>query len=275
MHPLRTMGLVPPTVLCLLSVVAPATHVVGEEVSGFKPAMFHDGGRSLQNRIAFPLGNEDIAVTISCEALVSEWGRFLENSCFLQDDALDTYVGAIRKAVGHTRITPAYIDGRRSRIWFQYTVEFVRSDGQTVIRAYEHHGRSIDRLGSDYTAPQRYDDPRYAHCAEFVGGSVWVSTTVDVAGLPRNAEVLTDGVSGNCRHALRRFIEQSRYVPAFHGGYPVEAISVEVFGSGGLRPLFSWRPRPPMRSSAVCGRARGVHEGFRDPERIVCGSAGR
>lgn len=218
--------------LCLMLLTL---HVLAEDIPVFEPAAFYDDDRSLKNKINFPDTEGNVKVLIHCDASVEKRGRLDMARCLAKDDTLAEYESAILVATNKVvTMVPAMENGRPVEVWFQFSVFFERNNGVESIQVYPHQFLNFDEYGLDYSGPQRYSSRDssfpWSLCRQGFVHKVWISMTVDEAGVPGEIEVLDqDNYPDTCAKAAQNYMSQGKYIPAIQNGRPVKAKYLEIF----------------------------------------------
>lgn len=199
----------------------------------FRPANFYDGKKSLQSRIKFPEWDGDITVSIRCDALLYKYGTIKKwNFCFTEDDKYDIFSKAIMDAAEFAKLSPAQVDGKNKKVWFQYLVTFHKKDGKKMIVMYPNYGLEIDKFGPYYTSAQRYtaDLRSYFNKCRRPNTNIWISATIDEKGIPRDVKAVSSDVGGEkCAKNLAYKFKKGKFIPAMAEGRPVASKYVESF----------------------------------------------
>ena len=201
-----------------------------DAVPSFAPANFVEGERSLKNLIRFPKVQGDLSVVVNCTSIGSAKGRIREAKCSATGDPSQKFAIAVSRRTRSARITPAIVDGKNEQVDFQFSVVFKRTGETETIDVYTNNRKNLDRFGPDYVSAQRYSpyelpDVCKARRASFLILEIAVVTK---EGRVKESDLHVDsiGIAKICETSLREITRNSRFVPAFHDGLPVESVWV-------------------------------------------------
>jgi hypothetical protein len=213
----------------------------GEEPRNFNPADFDTESEDfIANRFEFPDIEGDLSLLIRCQSRVSRSGRMSKSNCFALNDVERLFAIAIEKAAGKSSVTPAIIDGKKTKVWFEYAVRVAQEGDRRWTRFYPNWGLNANHYGTDYVAAQPYaiwewpDDCWWPNEPFFV----LISVLVRSDGTSQDAEVYTagDSASSKCTAAIRKIALNRSYLPAFVEGKPADAKFLEAWWRGPGRP---------------------------------------
>lgn len=219
------------TIFVLLLMISEA-HALDD----FSPARFTDSKYSLQNKIKFPQVDGDISILVVCDAELSRSGRFRLTVCFSERDnqQIVAFEKAVHRAAKFSRIQSAKINGRGKKVWFQYSVEFIKTGDRKSVNVYANHGHDSHRYGKEYTSAQRYKEGSRSY---FLGciwkTNVWVKAIIDEKGIPTSSEIIGGNGTKQCKKSLKKSILKGEYIPATFNSKPVPSVYVESFFSIG------------------------------------------
>ena len=230
-------------VLLIYVCLAPLDNSFAEMPQNFSPASFDTGlDDFIGNKITLPNIEGDVSLLIRCESRVSRSGRMSKNNCFALNNAERNYAVTIEKAADKSRVKPATIDGKATKVWFEYAVRIIREEHNRSAQFYPNWGINFSNYGTDYISAQPYtiwewprqcwwpDEPFF----------VLVSVLVISDGTAKDAEVYASGdsASSECTAAFKKLALGRNYVPAFVNGKPVDAQFLE--------PWFRMPGRPDL-----------------------------
>lgn len=217
-------------ILAVFALVAMAPMAVADDeaIERFTSANFVEGKRSLKNLIKFPKAKGDLSIVVTCTSIGTAKGRIREAKCSGADDPDQKFAIAVSRRTKSARITPATVDGRNEEVDFQFSVVFTRSGETETMDVYTNNRKNLDRFGPDYVSAQRYSpyelpDVCKYHRASFLIIEIAVVTK---EGRVKESDLHVDsiGIANVCETSLREITRNSRFVPAFHDGLPVESV---------------------------------------------------
>ena len=220
------------TPLCLALLVG-WLPVLAEETPTFTPAHFAEGENTIESLVKFPRGSKDVDVKIKCDSVVTNDAKLERVVCYAPDRHKRSYKDAIYKIVEDVELVPATVNGTPETVVMQYTVHFVRKDGEQSISVYSNHGFDSKKYGNEYSGVQRYDWGRWSskgcrrHYRRFI-----VTTEALVGSDGRLQEyklIKGNHVLGACEEDLENHIKTGSYIPAMKDGAPVQARFVETY----------------------------------------------
>jgi hypothetical protein len=191
------------------------------------PADFHSPHNRLQKRITFPYGDNDVAIVVLCEAIITERGRFDSTMCRMRNGQTRAYERAIVRSAASARAAPARVNGVATQVWVQFSVFFERTNEKTSITVYGHHFLETELYGVEYTAPQRYTFPPWPDCE--LQDYVWIAYTVDRSGRASDLALNHGKTPAKCADQFSRRVLNSQYIPAFQRSRAVSAKVLEPF----------------------------------------------
>lgn len=197
----------------------------------YSPADFMEGEKTLHARIKFPKWDEDIALSVRCDARLSRYGTILSNWCFANGDKYAVFEKEIHRAAKRAKLNPAMVDGMKEAVWFQYIVTFYKKGKERAITIHPNYGLEADKSGRDYTSPQRYSKGvRYFfNRCRLARTKIWIKARIDEKGKAHDVE-LVDGNGGNrCIKNLTYKFALGKFIPAHLDGKPVSALYMEAF----------------------------------------------
>lgn len=198
----------------------------------FEPAGLKDSEASLERKIKFPKGiansDADVSVVIRCDAYIKRNGKLSSNMCYEEGEAHYPYVIQINRAAKKSRFRPGRVNGAARITYFQYFVVFTKKGAQTLIEVIGNSGLEVERLGLDYTSPQRYREKG----SNFGGGcslnqKATVNAFVSKEGQVSKVQVVGDSVSERCAESLTKSFLNQKYIPAMVNGQAIDAFYSE------------------------------------------------
>jgi len=188
-----------------------------------RPAQFSDSANSLQNLIKFPKINGDVNLTLHCEAVVLEDGRFGPISCSGMTEEKLPFWEAISEANYIAQIVPAKLRNVSRAVRFIFSLNFVKQGGATIITALPNHGLNVAELGLDYSAAQPVLRRRYSRYLKGCSGrnGHFIEVHIDTNGEPSNPTLILSATDNKCNDDAIKFVEEKEYIPAFKGKSPV------------------------------------------------------
>jgi hypothetical protein len=199
---------------------------------------FEEADKRLVNRIEFPDVSGKVSAMISCYSIIQKSGRMKDTGCYMKDNFDQQFAAAIIKAAKKASMTPAIINGEKSRIYMQYRVEFIADGDDRQMHLYPNPGytENVEAYGPDHVAGQRAigKEPWQDVCPQRAKYLVLVRAYLGEDGHPENPSV--ERLSGimptpDCQNAIKETILNSAYTPAMADGYPVPSTFVETFGN--------------------------------------------
>jgi hypothetical protein len=172
----------------------------------------------------------DLSVVVTCTSTGSAKGRIREAKCSATNDPSQKFALAVSRKTKSSRITPATVDGKDEEVDFQFSVVFTRVGETETIDVYTNNRKNLDRFGPDYVSAQRYSPYELPDDCKLRRLSFLILevAVVTVEGTVRESDLHVDevGIAKTCDVALRAITKNSRFVPAFHEGLPVESVWV-------------------------------------------------
>lgn len=204
-----------------------------DEAVLYSPAGFADTDKPLPTLIQFPGAKKDVDVQMRCDTVVTDTGALTRIVCYGPDRRKMSYKNAIYDVIRDVEFVPATINGEAKTVIMQFSLHFVRKDGDEHIYLYPNHGHDADRYGTDYTGVQRYDWGQWSshecrgHHRRYLVGT---RATIGADGSYLNHK-LTKGKQslGPCEADINQHVISGSYIPAMKDGVPVEAEFVETF----------------------------------------------
>ena len=206
----------------------------GDEI---KPAKFYEDGKDFLSKIDFPEKSFEGTVVVRGAADISK-GGLSTALVFYTDtknrDIFKPYEDAIRKAFGpRIKVLPATVNGKRKRVWINFSVVFEKNQEQNSINIYQNLLYNTNSYGNNYIDPQRFVLGRFPDACRKnrygEGSMVWLAANIDENGIPSNSRIVTGEASGGCKRKLIELLSKSSFIPAQYEGKFVSATYVEVW----------------------------------------------
>lgn len=217
------------TRLVLIICLANSSHSSG---AADRPGGFREDRRSLESYIEYPEGLPAGNYVLFCAGDLLENGRLRSVTCHSGTSQHEKLMRAIRRIAERAenmRLSPAQLDGKRARVWFNFSVLFAESG---LVKVVPNHLLNATQYGFNYTSAQRgtrgHPFPSCGRTTLLIG-----RVEIDADGTARNANVaISDEVeSDRCHESVRRVLEESRYIPAMADGKFVPSTYEEIFFS--------------------------------------------
>lgn len=210
----------------------------------FIPAQLSGTDRSLENTVKFPRsvakGKKDVNLMIRCNALINRKGRFKKNFCLDNVGGRSLYATRVNNAAKSAVINPAYVDGKKTDVWFQYYVVFTKKGSGTLVEVIGNSGLQVDSYGLDYSSPQRIRNARLkmgTGCR--TNASAYINAVIDANGVPVDVDVIADKQNKRCAKRLTTQFYKQRFIPAFVNGEAIKAYySEEIFAEPIVKEAF-------------------------------------
>lgn len=205
--------------------------------TSFEPAGLKDSDASLERKLKFPRGvagsSVDVSVVIRCDAYIRRNGKLGSNMCYEDGKAHYPYVVQINKAAKKARFIPGKVDGISRNTYFQYYVVFTKRGSQTLVEVIGNSGLEVERLGFNYTSPQRYREKGSNFgigCS--LNQKATVNAFVNKRGEVLKVDVVGDDISERCVESLTKSFLNQKYIPAMVNGHAIDAFySERIFRS--------------------------------------------
>lgn len=202
------------------------------DTMSFEPAGLKDSDASLDRVIKFPKGiansDVDVSMVIRCDAYIKRNGKLSSNMCYEKGKAHYPYVIQINRAAKRARFRPGKVNGASRTVYFQYFVVFTKKGAQTLVEVFGNSGLEMERLGLDYTSPQRYREKGSTFgrgCS--LNQEATVSAFVNKLGQVSRVQVVGDNVSERCVTSLTKSFLNQKYIPAMVDGQAIDAFYSE------------------------------------------------
>jgi hypothetical protein len=203
----------------------------------FTPANFSDDSDSLQNLIQFPNFNENIDVLVRCSSELSRFGGFQTLVCLpVQYPEL---LQAIADVIFDAKMTPARREGSRVGVKVTFSVRFVKVGSSEDIFVYPNFGLDTERLGLNFTAPQRVMRdlrPGGDECLFQDFGDYWAGVLVSQEGSALDVSISQPhNLTDRCVVEHSRLIRTFLFIPAVVDGVAAQATYYEQSPLAGTR----------------------------------------
>lgn len=202
------------------------------EGTNFKPAKFKKNIKGLEKKIKYP-DDPYYGKTVIRVAAESHPGGYLWPIFFYRDSAQDQafipYEESVKKIIRLLKVTTPKVNGRRNKVWFNFSVIFDNSDGKKEVRIVPNFLYNENKYGENYSDPQRIITKRSFPSECGVGNTLWMASTIDQNGKALDSRVIEGEGSRECREQLKKLMLASDYMPARHEGNFVPATYIEAF----------------------------------------------
>lgn len=223
--------------LAIILIIPTFTHYSLAQEDVFTPANFTDEPDSLQNLIQFPNFSENIDVLVRCSSELSRFGAFQTLVCLpVQYPEL---LQAIADVIFDAEMNPARRDGSRVGVKLTFSVRFVKDGTSENIFAYPNFGLDTERLGLDFTAPQRVIRdlrPGGDECLFQDFGDYWAGVLVSEQGIAMDVSIAQPhNLTERCVVEHSRLISTFLFIPAMADGMAAQASYYEQSPLAGTR----------------------------------------
>ncbi len=203
----------------------------------FIPANFTDDRDSLQNLIEFPDISENIDVLVRCSSELSRFGSFQTLVCLpVQYPVL---LQAIADVIFDAEMSPARRDGSRIGVKVPFSIRFVKDGASENIFVYPNFGLDTERLGLNFTAPQRIIRdlrPGGDECLFQDYGDYWSGVLVSEVGESMEVSISQPhNLTERCVAEHSRLISTFTFIPAMADGMAAQATYYEQSPLAGVR----------------------------------------
>ena len=219
-------------ILCLPAAAdeaPPATDETGQYIA----ARFADTDEPLESLVKFPGARKDVDVQMRCDAVITDATALNRIVCYGPDRKKMSYKNAIYDVIKEVSFVPATINGEARTVIMQFSLHFVRQDGEQNIYLYPNHGQDADRYGTEYSGVQRYDWGQWSshecrgHHRRYIVGT---RATIRADGSYQDHKLFKGKQEiGPCEENINEHIKTGSYIPAINDGVPVQAQLVETF----------------------------------------------
>lgn len=207
------------------------------EDNSVSPARFFENGKELLSKMEFPKDNFNGTVIIRGAAKISKGGKPTILVFYTDSENIELfkpYINAISKAFGpRIKVAPAIVNGKKRRVWFNFSVVFESSQGKETISVHENLLYNMDSYGRNYIDPQRYNFkpfPRDCRSNTFGGPStVWAAANIDEYGNPTAPRIFAGEASARCKKELIKLLSKGSFIPAQYEDKFVSATYVEAW----------------------------------------------
>ena len=221
----------------------PIGAAVAQGSATFTPAALSEGDHSLSAGLKTPLGRPsgNYDVTLRCQVIVEPTGSTRSPRC-LVIERYETFRFEVERALTITTMAPARIDGAPVRVLMNLLVGY-RCAETCLPVVTANHGQNVSDFSSGYSAPQPIlDEDRWyqgfgeklawaagENGPEEVGGVRFViSARIDEAGTTSQRRVdaeypgSADRDYATIAQRAADSLQDTRYIPGFYQGEPVE-----------------------------------------------------
>lgn len=214
-------------VAMLLFVLASADEGTAADAASssvYVPADLLNSSRPLSSLISHPKAPATWDRFIRCATYINKSGRYSRTYCLFEDPEARRYGQAIVRKLAKARATPAYVDGRKVKVWLQFAVLF-GSDGKEIV-VIPNHNRDVISFGANYQGPQRYT--RLERCGQ-TKYSVFVRYTVSETGEVISATASSKSENLEQIERVRSCFMRAKYIPARMNSEAIEATVEEEY----------------------------------------------
>jgi len=214
---------------------------------GFAPAVFVQGGKSIEAALFAPRRVDNVDRTIFCSAVVGIRGRIQEQLCNWSFENKQ-YAPTLNQAAGIARFKPATVNGKAVVAYIKYSVRVSHADGKAQFEVFPHHFANEQFHGDDYIAAQSYSSGNKLDIAgSHFFGKPWIQENVPVRcvrssrvfmqfkvnreGAVEDLSTIDGSRPKKCIEPVKAAVMAGQYIPAFDGGKPVESVYVEKYYS--------------------------------------------
>ncbi|MCZ6640843.1 MAG: hypothetical protein O7F71_04660 [Gammaproteobacteria bacterium] len=190
----------------------------------YVPADLLSSSRPLSSFISHPKTRATWDRFIRCETYIDKSGRYRRTYCPFADPEARLYGRAIVRKLAKARATPAYVDGRRVKVWLQFAVLF-GSDGKEIV-VVPNHNRDVISFGANYQAPQRYTRPEGCGHTKY---SIFLRYTVSESGEIIGATASSKSQNLEQIERVRSCLMRAKYIPARMNLEAIEATVEEEY----------------------------------------------
>ena len=195
------------------------------------PARLREDEGSIESRLRIPDGLEWGSYDVHCEVRVLATGIPFQVVCYALDSAVPRkLVDAVRRAGQRAKFVPAVHDGKPAQVFMVLMVRTVIGRGEPLVLVLPNNGAERERYGLHYIAPQRFNEfswgpsyeylPDQRHAAQ--GTLIWQELWIDEHGnVTKSQTTNASGARLKDVEAVRRSVENMRFMPGFFEGKPV------------------------------------------------------
>ena len=205
-----------------------------------RPATFDhpEEKERLGNRIEFPEVSKDMSTMIHCYSQISTRGKMKESGCYQRNNPDMPFLVAFLKAAKKATLTPAIVNGKASKVYLQFRIEFIAEGENRNINFYLNpaYAENVEAYGPDHIAAQRVigKESWQDICPKRAGYLLLVRAFVGEDGRADNPSI--EPLAGimptaDCQNAIMDTILRSAYTPAFSDGVAVPSSYMESFGN--------------------------------------------
>lgn len=200
---------------------------------------YEDADKRFEKLLGFPAVQGNLTVNLSCFTQLQPDGKMKETGCYMKDQFDQPFAAAVAQAAKKGRLVPAVIDGKASRVWLQFRVNFIADGDDRRISLYLNPGyeENVKAYGEDHIAGTRAFQKKEKWmqiCPRRANFAVWARAYLGEDGKADSVSVVhADGImpTAACQDAIKQTILSSKYTPAYAEGVPVPSTYVEIFGN--------------------------------------------
>lgn len=221
-----------------------------EENNITRPAAIGEHKKSLKNLIRFPIDKaESVDITVLCASNISKKGKYIHVFCLnpLVDERshylMGKYTYAVMRASRKATAIPALLDGHIVRVWFQFSVHFIKMASTNEIELCANFGEYQKINCTDYSTPQHVISYPYKvriRCALCSTAYVsYLQVVVDENGKTESAKIVKDILAPDqfCNNCILKEALQDRYIPGQIMGKHTKMGFLELYLGGYFSPL--------------------------------------
>jgi hypothetical protein len=201
----------------------------------FVPARFVGGLDAASEKVRFPDYKHDVMVYINCAAKLSADGEIERYFCLDYYGVADTkFRKAAEEFISNAEFSPAQVNGEPKAVEVYFRVFFGRKGELYAAGVLPNWGDDVDKYGTEYETPQRYnEDPPAPKCGS-VAGISRVKVTANGEATGEVDLIMSYGVPehySSCETWMTQVVRDGRYIPAHNEGKAVTATYVELGGN--------------------------------------------
>ena len=225
------LNFLPIAFACAATILVAPISVIGATSTQVEPAGFGANEEAFKREFDVSEYKLTEEIIIRCGSRVEEDGRVRALLCQGEPERGRNTRRAIRKIQSILRslpLEPAKISGIETQVWYNFAV--IMTPGSSEVQIINNHLHNRESFGEDYIAPQRYGYPSWRGCLGMPESGIFVEARVSSEGTASDINVI-GGRQGyaSCITRASNNIQNSRFIPAFSNGVPVDAIFVELF----------------------------------------------
>lgn len=195
------------------------------------PARLREDEESIESNLRVPDGLEWGRYDVHCEVRVLSSGIPFDVTCYALDSGVPKkLVDAIRGTAQRVKFIPARRDGKPAQVYMVIMVRTVIGRGEPLVLVLPNNGVEHKRYGLFYIAPQRFNEFSWGSAYEGAppGTLIWQELWIDEHGnVTKSQTTNASGARVRDVEAVRRSVENMRFMPGFFEGKPVPMRYVE------------------------------------------------